>query len=423
MSIFIPNEINLFSTPPTAMVFKSYYDEELTPLNPIDMSSGVEFHSPGYSHICKSFTDIYIHFQAQLIKDDDKLYTSVDKFQPRFINNIGSSIFKSARIYLNNVLAYSIDNLHHYKAIFEASFNTNVVSASSQYSSCGLFPHELYSKLTNLSLNSKSFDIYSRLNLINVPQLLLPNVSVTIRLEFNTMESFIFENTYDDNSTKKSTKSKAKISEMKVYMRHYDLHETIDKQIEINLAGRHANYQFKAAKMTYFTIPANQSNVHLGNVYSGITPEFIACAFVPNTSFTGDRNSDTFEFNHFNTSDFCFLINGNRFPRIPYKFDFSEEKTSYARAFSNLYSSIKLRGNNKSSLISRENYLKNFIIVEDVTTGQHALTNLNSVVEHASVGVSINFHKALEKSITVILYMLIPSKISISKTREVMVHY
>lgn len=423
MSIYIPNEINLFSQAPTALVFKSYYDEELTPLNPIDLNSGVEFNSPGYSHVCKSFTDIYIHFQAQLLKHDDKSYTASDKFQPRFINNIGSSLFKSARIYLNNVLAYSIDNLQHYKAMFEASFNTSILNASTQFSSGGLYPHELYSKLTALSSNSKSFDIYTRLNLINVPQLLLPNVSVSIRLEFNTMESLLFENSYEESSVKATTKSKAKISEIKLYMRHYDLHETFDKQIETNLASKNAIYQFKGAKMSYFTIPSGQSNIHLGNVYSGIIPDFIACALVTNSSFMGDRNTDTFEFTHFDISEFSFLINSARFPRIPYKFEFSDEKSSFTRAFSNLYSSIKLRGNNKSSLISRENYAKNFLICEDVSTSHHALTNINSVLEHASVGVSINFHKALEKPVTVILYMLVPSKISISKTREVLVHY
>lgn len=426
MSVFIPNEINLFSSSPTAVAYKSIYDEELTPLNPIDLKSGVEFHSNGYNHICKSFTEMYIGFNMQVKKHDDKLYTTTDTPQPRLLNNVGQSLFKSARIYLNNVLAYSIDMTHHYKGIIEAALNTSPSNCLTQYASSGLFPYEMIStKLPAMSSNSKLFDIYFRLNLINTPQLLLPNVSVTIRLEFNGGETLLVEGSTEDSTSKVKTytKSQVHVNDIKLYIRHYELHETFDRQIEQNLSQKHANYQFKAARISYVSIPSGQSTIHLGNIYSGIIPDLIAMAMVSNTTFAGSRESDSYEFLPFNISEFSFVVNNNRYPRVPYKFEFSETSTMFSRAFSNLYSSIKLRATNKAALMSRESYAKNFMICEDISSSGHALTNINSQLEHSNVGVNISFSKSLENPITLILYMLVPSRISISKTREVLVHY
>lgn len=293
-----------------------------------------------------------------------------------------------------------------------------------QYAANGLFPSNLLSNLTSLSASSSEFDIHGRINAINLDKLLLPNISLNIKLEFNTLSTIIVENEYMDSSSKKTkTSSSLNISDVRLFVTTHEISEALNLRLESLLSKKNiAMYHSKNGKIQYSTIPQNSSNYHNTSLYSGIAPEFVCCFLVPNAIFCGN-GSDCLEFTPHDLSEFNFICNNENYPRTPYKLSFKSNSKLFARALSHMYISISKRNKNSSSMINKENYEKHMIFCEDLSTGRTSLLNLNDKLQHANVGVNCVFSSPTKEPLTVVLYLLIPSKFTASSDREINLSY
>lgn len=64
-----------------------------------------------------------------------------------------------------------------------------------------------------------------------------------------------------------------------------------------------------------------------------------------------------------------------------------------------------------------------FFIIEDISFGNYALSNLNSELTFAHIGVNIQFHEPLTESLTILLYCLVNSKFQIDHQRKIEIIY
>lgn len=119
---FIPESLNLFSNNNHSSIFIRTYEEELTSSVPVDLKTTLDFTSPAYSNRMKSLSGIYFYAKLQIVKQDGSKYLESDKNQPRLLNNICGSLFKSCKLYLNNTLVNSIEN-YHFKSYVECLLN------------------------------------------------------------------------------------------------------------------------------------------------------------------------------------------------------------------------------------------------------------------------------------------------------------
>lgn len=414
MSLVLPNNLDFFSTSSVSFAFNQIYDESLLSITPLDTQSVLEFLINGQKNLARSLTDLYLHMKLQILKADGTEYKTSEK-QPRLLNNILSSLFRSAILSVNNKIVYQCENLYHIKQYIECVLNYSSHTALSQGACSGFYPIENIDKFEKIYANSAIFDVYGRINLLNTHKLLLTNVPFSVKLEFNDKKIYLLENVSSEK-----TNSQLKISDVKLYVKTYELKESLSKQIEMRLQSIPAVYDHKSVKIVYVNIAKGSTSYQSNNVYNGIHPEFLVGALIPNSAFNGNGESNTFEFQHYNTKEFAFFVNNKPHPQNPYRFTTGK---CYARLLSDIYTSLNLRQVNKSIIVNRENIDKLFLFTQDVSSSAHAMSNIRSEIQSSNVGFSIIFSEALEQTLTFVLYLLIPSSFSINKDRNVSINY
>lgn len=426
--LFVPSEVDVFADPINNYSFDSYYDEECMSTIPLDTNSSLVFNVPGYQARAKSLTELHLGLKFQILKADGTLYEKTDKIQTRAVNNILNSLFKSIKLYLNNTQVYSIDSYNHLKGLIESYLNYSHTSTLGQYSAQGLFPIDNQKKLAELTQNSQLVDLYGRLNIVNLHKILISNVDLKIRLDFNEKKIILIESELNASAPKvegeerKKTQGTFKVSECRLYVRSYYLKSGIDKQIEATLRSSPAVYDFKKAVMLTYNLPENTSSATYPMVYSGLAPELVIFFMLQNDVLLGN-NEDSAEFHHFNCSEFTFLFNNEPKPLNSFRFNFAEGKKEYIRALSSLYNSINISNTNESILIHRDTYEKCFVLCQDLTSAKTSLTNISSGLSNSSLGFRINFSTPLPKAISIVFYLLVPSRFSINSNREVKLIY
>lgn len=85
---------------------------------------------------------------------------------------------------------------------------------------------------------------------------------------------------------------------------------------------------------------------------------------------------------------------------------------------------MNLHTTDKSLGVSRESFIKNrFMIAQDFTNSGNALSDIVEPFETVSLGVSGTFEKPTSEVLTLLLYLMIPSRIDVYSNRSVAVAY
>lgn len=162
------------------------------------------------------------------------------------------------------------------------------------------------------------------------------------------------------------------------------------------------------------------ANLSITNFYRGVKPSLIAFMMVDNAAFAGDRALNPFEFKMNGLRTFNFIVNGSAKPTNPYEMWVDKDHNCYSHVFSKVYESLGYNDSERSSLITYENFKStHFMIVDDLTSFNVGLTDINEVNAEITLGVNGTFASALTNGITCILYMLLPSRFDVSANRAI----
>lgn len=132
----------------------------------------------------------------------------------------------------------------------------------------------------------------------------------------------------------------------------------------------------------------------------------------------GSRTLDSMDFKHYNINSFNYLVNNTSVPKVPYKMSWGENNKSFGRIFHSCYNSLSLHNHNESVMLSLDNFERMFLIIQDMTSTNFALTSMNSDLIFSNVGVELGFETPVKESLTLLLYCLIPTKFQINHSRN-----
>lgn len=271
-----------------------------------------------------------------------------------------------------------------------------------------------------MSKNSVVFELYGKVNLINVSKLLLPGVSLSIRLNLENPDFFIKEAKFTNNTVETKTDSILKIDSAKLYVRHtVPSTDIILAHERLLSAGRSAIYEYKRGEIYTQTIAAGTNNLNVLNLYQGPKPSLIVFGMVSNEAYSGSRMKDPFLFTSQNLKSFNFVINGSSRPVNPYDIQMDDSHSCYNHVFSKVFESLGYHNTDHSNLVTRENFKNHFLILEDLSNFNISLSDINEPSENVNIGVSGTFSKTLKETITCVLYLLIPSRFEVSGNRRV----
>lgn len=425
MEELFPTELNVFTRNAVELAFIDSEEMTYSSLTPVSISQPCEFLSIGYGNKVKDLTNLSIHAKLQVVKSSQEVYKSSDNIQGAVINNILASLIKSVGIYFNQTLVYSVEKDFSIKSYLESVLSYDHPTVSAVKEMCGFFaPEDAENKIKEKSKNSKIFDVLLNLNCIDASKYLIPNVSLNIKLTFNNKPFFIHEKLIADASDSvaaKYTESELKLHDITLIVPHKTLRESHLLQLEHALSKQSSIYQFKKSSIVTAIVPSGLKNFHLSNLYQGVRPTLVLACFMKNSEYSGDSNSKSYDFNHQNMSSFNFLLNDVSLPSTPLSFNFSAKETTYCRVFNHTMSALGLKNENDSNLMRFDNYKENFFIVSDITAGHTALTSLSHPIEPCLLGVSLTFNEPLAYPLSVILYIITDSEISIDLLRNIQV--
>jgi hypothetical protein len=317
---------------------------------------------------------------------------------------------------LNGKVVRSIDSNYHYKEIIELFCNFTKENAQARLAAQHYYPGMTEAELSKPSRNSKVFELYGRLNLLPINKLLLPGVSFTLNLTFESQEFYLMENV-----SASAKPSKLKFENASLLVKHVTPIPAIRLAHEKGLmSGKRAIYEMKKGDVFIQSIPTGTLNLQINNFYTGVAPSLMIFGLVKSSSYHGTRKENPFVFNHYNLNQFSFIYDGAMRPANGYNFNISETHSCYMQLFSRIYENLGHHNSDRAVGITTENFTTDhFFIVEDCSKFNVALSDISEPLETVTIGVSGSFKAATTHTLMAMLYVLVPSRFEIDKNRTV----
>lgn len=407
---FVPSDINMFESPPLLLSVKEMENVEFSSINSTETSNFIQFHIPGSSNKYLNLDNMNLKLELQLLKSDGTTYVAADADQPYFESNILSNMFTSATVQLNGQTVRTIDNFALNQWI------TNKLSFSKSYAesvlySAGFIPDGDKAKLKKFSANSKEFEVYGKLNLINTSKLLIPNVACNIKLILNSANNYLIEDT-----TK--TKSKVKISSATLFADLITLKDEVQFDHEKILnRGIKATYNYAKSDVIVANISKSSKSIEINNIFtSNQTPKFLICGYLSHKAISGDRSERKYEFKPLSLTNFAFVVNSRVLPQNHFRLNATDKK--YATVFAQSMNALKLKHGNS---IDCEKFIEDqFLLCYDLSSYGIGLSEIDEEDRGGvNIGVRMLFSKELEENISLVLMTISNGRFDIDVNRAV----
>lgn len=426
---FIPEELNLLSRRPQVSVILGSEIVEYSTLNSVENCNVLEFLSLPHGDRFKCLNYIYLKLKLKIVKNDGSAFTKTDADQPTCVSNLLHSLIKSAYCSFNNVNVISIDDNYAQKEWLETFLSYPEHTSKARLCTQHYFEgDDDAATVKNIISDSKTFELYGRINLFCFEKLLLPNVSVSFKFNLANADFFLQESNSTSGSDSAAVARKPsvlKMLEAKLFIRHVSVSPEYLLGVERAIAqSGKVSYEFDRGVIISQTCPAGLGNIHFPHFYQGLKPKIALFLMCTNVSYVGSRQTSPFSFKHFNLQTFSFILNGSNVPSNAYEFKDTETEKCYSQIYSKVYESMNLHSTDKSIGLSRESFIKDrFMIAHDFTNSGNALSDVVEPMETVSVGISGNFEKPTTEVLTLLLYMMIPTRIDVHANRSVAVAY
>lgn len=433
-----PSELNVFEPTPLQNGIIGSDEVEYQNINSLDNATVIEFNI-----INKSF-DTYLDLstatlfmQIQLIKSDgttrykekDSAGATVDKreSQPSCINNMLSSIIKSATITMNGVVVSSC-SLYAYKHYLDTVLNYGSDAAAGQLNISGFYRDDAGNldkvddtnsgtKLRRtILLDSSNVYMYAKLDIdvMNTQHLLINSVDLKCSLQLNDPSFYLLE----------TGTSKLLIHKASILVRHCKINQNVVLQHNDILSKRPALYPFSRSNIRSVIIPTGISNITIDNLYSGVLPNSLIFAFVLNDAFNGIKSKNPLNFTPNDLQAFTVFINGIPLAGHPIETQ-KYGYTKYMQAYRSLFLNTQALYKDASSIIPYTCFRDGFFILPINLSPTLELTGgmCANPLRQGIIKVDLKFHDPIKNTLNMIVYSESSAMFSVDKNRNVEIIY
>ena len=422
--------LDYFTTSQILIDFQRGYDEIVyPPSNPDGPVLEFEFQAPK-TEVGGSVVDlknIFLKLEVQLEKHTG---TAADQnaVLPIFVNNLGQSLFQNVEILLNGTQVSTSLNLHPYKAMLEADLSYDPAAKHGILCSQGYYYEpdptqfaatEDETKLKNgfearreIVKTRKSWNYYFTVSdsfLLGTHNYLLPGVELRMRLTRAT-DQFVLLQPDEALAAKDFS---IKINSASLYVHMLELRNQSFLSIEKGLTKRAAVYEFKETLPKSFLISDGTSVFYKDDIFSRAPVNRITLAMVPEDGFTGNYDTNPFDFTDFNLDTVRLMREGSTVGNTPL-----EVGKSHVRAYYTTLRNIGLE--HGANGITLEQFEHHFCLVFQLTADLQIDDNtIRPELTGGRLAVELKFSKPTEKPIRLLLLGERRSVVFIDRNREV----
>ncbi|XP_066910114.1 uncharacterized protein F54H12.2-like [Clytia hemisphaerica] len=269
---------------------------------------------------------------------------------------------------------------------------------------------------TRIFAESKVVDLIGKIHsdIFNQGKLILNGLTLKVTLLRNKPEFMLL-------SPVVNADYKVVITEAIMCLRKVQLTPHKFEEIQRRLEKEQANYPLDRIDIRTHSAATGLSSFVWHNAYQGQMPSKIVVGVVDNSSYVGNYKENPFNFAHHSIRKVGVFINGESLPGKPIIVNFTNGQ--YLEGYKSLFDIAGTFGADDGSDIPRIDYkngyaLFGFDISQSLCRGGHQQPKRRGTLK-----IELEFHQALAKTATVIVYSQFENTISIDKYRNVIKDY
>lgn len=423
------SELDLFTVPPTQVVVKRGFWDEIQTMNPVTDEGPYKFRIPPDPHYTQ-LNKNYVYLQLKLKKppaivDATGGAATIPSVAP--INLLGKTFFKQILLFMNGQQVSDSTDKYAYRSFFETELNHGYDAKHSHLQSA-FYYHESGPNID--TSNNESFkqraDIFKderiveliaplHIDLFLQDRFLLNYTDIRLELYRNSNE-FLLQCFQDVTSLE------LHVLQVKLYLRKVEVLDSVNLALETTLANYAAKYPIRRVSMTNLHVSNPARSTPLHTLFSGQLPRRILFACVEGSAYRGTYKKSPFNFQPFNMNEVKVICGGRTFPAFPMKIDFKNRK--YIHAYNQLFEALDQVHDNKGNIISISDYVSSHCIFAFDLTPDEDDNGHWDLVSEGTTSIEINFSEALpESGVEIIVYAEFDNLVMIDKNRNIFFDY
>lgn len=415
------SELDLFVIPPTQTAIEKGHFVEYHPLSNIQDGGPIEFlvASSGQEYADLSSSHLYVK-----VKVTQANGTAIPDKEPVAPTNLFlHSLFSQIDVSLNERVISSATNTYPYRAYIETLLNygedakKTLVTCECFYKDNRLDVVDPLSdeniglkKRCQMTANSRTLDLIGQLHcdIFQQNRLLLNLVDVKIKMTRSKPAFCLI-------APEKNVEYKVVIEHASLFIRKVKVSSGVSLGHAKALEKGTAKYPVERVLCKTYSISKGSWSFMQDNVFLGVIPKRVVVACLDNAAVNGQYNLNPFLFEHCHTNFFCLYVDGQPVPAKALELNF--EAGNYIRAYHRLFSRFN---EDRGIHLSREEFSSGYTLFcfdlsADLCNGPHL-----NLQHQGNLRLEIKFSKALEKTISVLIYAEFENVIEITKSRHVL---
>lgn len=348
------------------------------------------------------------------------------------VNLLPHSIFSAVEISVNNVNVSYGDQNYAYRAYLDTLLDNTKNSLKTIGSLSGWVkddPDDM-NNVDSEKANSALIKRLSRKNnehkipyiinlhspLFKLEKMFLPGCNVKISLQKNPEPKFYLM--HQDTGSFKIQIVEA-VFKVRRVATNPDYYSSILKMME--LQNTPVQYTLNCPRIITVNLLAGEKFYHRDDITFGHLPRRIIVGFVETEAYSGKQNKNPFNFEHCNIKRIGLYKNGLEYPYPAIISDFSTK--DYSEAYKLLISSVDGEFTPFVPDITEYDYAHGFTLFSwELSPDQRGDTDTENIRNKAAnIRLSVEFANSLSKNMTMIIYILSEMKLTIDKTKQVVV--
>ena len=433
----LKSELDIFAVPSTQTSVEQTAYKKYHPVSTVIGQSPIEFHVPAtdedYLDLQQSFLYLKVRIQNGLGANLTAPTGGDDPADNTYvfpINYFVNTQFKNVDVYLSGTQVSPNDNMYPYRSYLETLL-TYGQDAKKGPLQAGLF----YPDLNEPNLHSKTVadgncanpgariryerTVYSRCvemvgkihnPLFNQPKLLLNKTD--LRIKFNRVDPKFCLMAFSADASYSIA-----IDDAVLYICHKTIAPSVRESHALGLLQSNAKYPVRTSDLKFFTKPQGNADLSEPNLYTGVHPRRVVIGLVRSAGFNGSNHYNPFDFATHELRSIQLRRNGTPLPFEEIEVDFANRNV--VQAYLTLFQGTSRLFRDHGIGISVDDYIAsgNSLYVFDLSQDGHD-GNL-SLLQEGTTSLHIKLTRALNYSVTIIVYMERDGLVEIDKDRNI----
>lgn len=416
------SELDLFALPPTQTAVEKGQFIEFHPLANIRDGGPVEFNISGSGEEYMDLSSSYLYVKVKIVKSDGSKLPDKEEVAP--INLILHSLFSQVDVSLNERIISSATNTYPYLAYIETLLNYGEDAKKTLLTCEGFYKDNKLSttnplledgnkglkKRYDLTHKSQSLDLIGQLHcdIFQQNRLLLNLVDLKLKLTRSKPQFCLISSTANADY-------KVDLEHASIFIRKVKVNPGVSLGHAKALEKSSAKYPIDRVLCKTYSVSAGSWSFMQDNVFLGAMPKRIIITCLQNASMSGQYSTNPFLFHHYDIHYLSVYVDGQPIPGKPLELDFQNKNT--IRGYHSLFSGFN---QDKGIYITREEYVNGhtlfaFDLTADLCSGGHL-----NLQHQGNLRVEAKFSKALEETISFLVYAEFENVIEITKSRQVL---